>query len=199
MIRTFLFDLGNVLVHFSEEKMQNQMSQLFSPKDSSQPVVDLKMRQLFEMGKVSTTELYQYLAFRHDTQVPFPQMLTAYNEVFLPNHSIYPLVRKLHEQGYRLVLLSNTSEAHFSHILEKFPVLEWFHEHVLSYEVGSLKPQLGIFEVAVRAAACPAHECFFIDDSLENVTAARSLDIDAEQYTGTPQLLEALQQRGVEV
>jgi FMN phosphatase YigB (HAD superfamily) len=68
---------------------------------------------------------------------------------------------------------------------------------ILSYEVGSMKPDRAIYEAAIRRAGVAAHEVFFTDDRLENVEGALAAGIDAVQFVNADQLIADLQARGV--
>ncbi len=48
-------------------------------------------------------------------------------------------------KGYPLFLLSNTNALHFEYIQENYPVLKHFSHFILSYKVGSRKPEKGIY------------------------------------------------------
>ena len=95
--------------------------------------------------------------------------------------------------------MSNTNEAHFEFIRSKYGVVDYFDRHVLSYEVGSLKPDRKMFERAIEAADCPAEALFFTDDREENIIVARQLGIHAHQFESESGLVAALQDAGVEV
>ncbi|MFT4554626.1 MAG: FMN phosphatase YigB (HAD superfamily) [Chlamydiales bacterium] len=199
MINTIFFDLGNVLVKLSFEKLRSQLAEVFEiqPEDIDSPLFHNGLHDLYETGQINTEEFCQYLSLRCGKSIPHEAILKAFNEIFWPNTSIFPLVRSLNEQNKRLVLLSNVSEAHFFFIKEQYPVLEWFDDFVLSYKVGAKKPDPKIYEAALSVAQCPPEECFFIDDMAENVSSARKHNIDAEQYTDTPTLLKQLKARNV--
>lgn len=199
MINTIFFDLGNVLVKLSFDKLRKQLAEAFKidVQDVNAPLFENGLHNLYETGQINTDEFCQYLSLRCGKNLPNETILKAFNEIFWPNNSIFPLVRSLAEQNKRLILLSNVSEAHFTFIKEQYPVLEWFDDFVLSYEVGAKKPDSKIFEAALSVAQCSPEECFFVDDMIENVSSARNHNIDSEQYTDTPSLIEQLKSRNL--
>jgi putative hydrolase of the HAD superfamily len=100
---------------------------------------------------------------------------------------------------YRMVLLSNTNALHFGMIREWYPhLLRHFDALVLSYQVGAMKPHAAIFEAAVAAAGCAPEECFYTDDIVPYVEAARKQGIDGVVFESRDQLEEALRTRGIE-
>ena len=95
------------------------------------------------------------------------------------------------------MLLSNTNDIHFRFIRKHYPVLRHFDDFVLSYEVGVMKPDAGIYAEALRRAGVPPSECFFVDDKQVNVDAARKAGIDAVRFEGRERLESQLSERGI--
>src|SRR5262249_26358400 len=100
---------------------------------------------------------------------------------------------------YPLILVSNTNEAHIDYVRSHYRVLDYFDHRILSYEVGSLKPDREIFEHAIAVSGHPAESLFFTDDREENVLAAKRLGMQAHLFKTESQLVDALQQAGVEI
>jgi HAD superfamily hydrolase (TIGR01509 family) len=97
-------------------------------------------------------------------------------------------------RSYPLFLLSNTNALHFDYIQENYPVLKHFFQFILSYKVGSRKPEKGIYEYLLQQAGLPPEQILFIDDKMPFVAAAREHGIQAWQFTSR----EALQQQLIE-
>ena len=123
--------------------------------------------------------------------------MRAVSNIFRPNESIVPVLDQLKAAGLRLVLLSNTNVAHISFIKKRFDVLTRFDDCVLSYQVGAMKPDPPIYEVALQAIQCDPRECFYTDDIVENVERARGFGLQAEVFIDTQTLITHLTQRNV--
>lgn len=81
---------------------------------------------------------------------------------------------ELKSRGFSLGLISNaTSTTAF--IVAPLKLREYLQLLVFSYEVGSVKPDRGIFQAALRKAACMPQEALFVGDG-----ANRELDTAAE-------------------
>jgi putative hydrolase of the HAD superfamily len=80
---------------------------------------------------------------------------------------------------------------------EAYPMLGRFDDYILSYQVGALKPSAEIYREAIARAQCRPEECFFTDDILAYVEAAREQGIDAVQFLSLAQLESDLRTRGV--
>ena len=57
------------------------------------------------------------------------------------------------------------------HINRNFPFMRDFTAHILSYEVGAMKPGAKIYEVLENLAGCRGPEILYLDDRPENVDA----------------------------
>ena len=130
-------------------------------------------------------------------KLDFETLMRAVSDIFQPNDPVIEIALKLKSSGHRLFLLSNTCEAHFAFASSQFPFLKHFDGYVLSYEVGARKPEKKIYEKALEIAGCRNKECFYTDDVLPYIESARSLDIDAEQYTTPQELTQHLNARGI--
>ncbi len=201
MIRTIFFDMGNVLVHFSHEQMCEQIGTLCgrTGTDIRRLLFDSGLQADFERGRLSETDMHRQLESAVDRPLDFDALRRAASDIFRLNDSIVPVVDALKSQGFRLVLLSNTSVSHLNWVRQQYDVLERFDHLVTSYEAGAIKPEPPIFEAALAAAQCDPQECFYTDDIAEYVQTARTYGIDAEVFTDTPALAGHLAARGIEI
>lgn len=201
VIRTCLFDLGNVLVHFSHDRMCQQMGALCdrSATEIRRLLIESGLQDEFERGRVSESEFHQRFEQQVGETVDFDALRQAGADIFWLNEPMPSILDALKAAGVRLVLLSNTSVTHFEFVRQTFDVLDRFDEFVLSYRVGALKPDPVIFEAAIKTAGCDPEECFYTDDVAEYVEHARTLGLQAEQFTDAETLSLHLQSRGISV
>ena len=185
LIKTAIFDLGNVLVFFSFEKAFAQVSSLTGL--SSNAIQELLIRRelhgAYESGKISSEGIYNIFLQESPKSFTPQDFFFAVSDIFRPNDPIFPFLTELKKKGLRLVLLSNTSPAHYDFLTPRLPILDLFDAKILSFEVGALKPDPKIYSAAIEAAECSPQECFYTDDIFEYVLAARSHGIDAEIFT----------------
>ncbi|MEX2286760.1 MAG: HAD family phosphatase [Planctomycetaceae bacterium] len=201
MIRTLLFDLGNVLLHFSNERMCAQMGALCgkSADDIRCLLFDTGLQQHFERGAVSEDEFHRRFEQAVGAKVDLPALRLAASDIFELNTSMPPLLDTLKERGYRLVLLSNTCAAHYEFVAQSFDVLNRFDHHVVSFRVGAVKPEAAIFTAALEAIRCKPSECFYTDDIPAYVEAARRFGLQAEVFTDVATLRSHLAERGIDL
>ena len=199
VIQTCLFDMGNVLVHFSHERMCAQVAALCGRTEAElRPfLLDSGWYHDFECGLVSPDRFHAWFESTFKVKVDRQALARAASDIFTLNTPIVPVLDELKSLGYRLVLLSNTSVFHYEFIRDQFQVLKRFDDFVLSYEVQSMKPQPEIFQAALKTIKCSPPDCFYTDDIAPYVAAGRRHGLDAEIFTTVPELISQLHARGI--
>lgn len=107
------------------------------------------------------------------------------------------VLEALRVRGVRLYGLSNWPAESFPLARERFDFLAWFADIVISGEIGVIKPDPRIFEIALARFAADPARAVFIDDSAANANAAASLGIHAIHYTGSAALRDELAELGL--
>lgn len=200
MIRAILFDLGKVIIPFDFKRGYDRMAPHCNYAAAEIPerlrTCDLVHR--FESGQIEPRNFVSELCSILELRCDYDEFREIWGSIFLPETLIPESLLEALRARYRLVLLSNTNALHFELVEQQYPLLRHFHEHVLSYRVGAMKPSPKIFEAAVRAARCEPEECFFTDDIAAYVEGARQYGIDAVQFQTREQIEDELRKRGVE-
>ncbi len=196
MKKTIFFDLGNVLIFFDHKLMCKQVATLTGIDEKAITNLMLCHGDIYERGGISSQMLHEEINKNAKAPVPFKQLMDAVSNIFRPNPPVIALALELKKRGHPLFLLSNTCEAHFDFATSQFDFLKEFDGYVLSYEVQARKPEKKIFQKALEMAQCCPEDCFYTDDILSYIESARSLKIDAEQYTHPEALKTHLSSRG---
>ena len=128
MIRTILFDFGNVLSFFDHrraiEKLRRHTDR--EPTELALALYGGELEIAFENGQISTSR-YVSIA-REDGRLTcsHDEFIAAFVDIFTENSPITALVPAL-KKHHRLLLASNTNEAHFiayrkqfAHVLDLF-------------------------------------------------------------------------------
>lgn len=194
-IKTFFFDLGNVLVFFDHEKMHEQIAKLCGLDMGVTRTLLQTQLDAYERGALSSAELHGMLCDLSKKEIPWNKALHALSDIFKPNTEMIPIIQKLKSNNKKLFILSNTCAPHFEFLHASYPFLHLFDGYILSYEVGARKPEKKIFEHALKLS--DKEPCFYTDDIPEYVEAARSFQLDAEVFTTAQNLSKQLLKRGV--
>jgi glucose-1-phosphatase len=201
LLKTILFDLGNVLVHFSHALMCEQIGVVLNRTgaETRSFLIDSGLMWDFERGKIDEQDLLAAVQKEMGFHVPAVALSTACSNIFQLNEPVIPVIESLKRQGLRLVVLSNTSRWHVQWIRQKWDVLDHFDQLVLSYKVGAIKPEPMMYEAALKAIHCKPDECFYTDDIPAYVARGREFGLQAEVFTDVESLVRQLADRGVRV
>ena len=199
MLKTIIFDLGNVIVPLDFPAGAAAWSEAtgLEPDEIRRRMASVDHYRAYEAGELSTPKFQQAMEELMEVRLDETGFMNLWSSIFTyPTLVEADTLLKL-KQRYRLVLLSNTNDLHFRFIRRNYPIVELFDAYVLSYEVQSMKPAARIYQAAVEAARCGAGECFFTDDLAANIEAARAHGFEAEVFVDESTLLGHLAARGV--
>lgn len=200
MIKTVIFDLGQVIVPFDLERGFQALGKLYSlpPEQVGAKIASTDLMERFEKGFVASKDFHRALSALLGINTDYKHFCAAWNSIFLPETLIPEGLVAALRKRHRLLLLSNTNAIHFEMIRHNYPVLRLFDSYILSFEVGAMKPSPEIYRVAISSAGCLPGEIFYTDDRPDFVEAARREGIQAVQFQSLPQLEVALRAHGVD-
>jgi 2-haloacid dehalogenase len=116
----------------------------------------------------------------YDTE--WPQSISG------PIQPVVSVLKELHRQGVELFAISNWSSEKFELIRPRYDFFNLFREIVISGQVKMVKPDREIFHYLLEKIGRPAETCILIDDSADNIRAARSLGFQTIHYRQPGQL-----------
>lgn len=208
MLKAVLFDLGNVLIHFSHTRAFAQIAKLCN--ESPAIIKDFLNEQSqngslhwqYESGLLSTDDLHNRFSQQFTCQVSRPAFEHAISDIFWPNPIMEQCLAAVKNAGVRTVLVSNTNPAHVNFIQNHYDFWQWIDVAILSHEVGVCKPDPKIYDIALAAAECSAEDCLFVDDLLVNCNGAELAGISAfhfrnDDFRAPTRLYEAFAGRGL--
>ncbi len=112
---------------------------------------------------------------------------------------VVDILEELRAAGVRTFALSNWSRRTYDIAAPRFQFLEGFEAVVLSGDVGLTKPDPGIYWELLRIGRLRPEPTVFIDDSPDNVEAARRLGMFGIPFTDAPALRRELSDLGLPV
>lgn len=111
------------------------------------------------------------------------------------NTNLLKEIKKL-RKTYKIGLLSNVGTGFWKRF-SKEETQEYFDDVILSYQVGLVKPDPEIFELAASRLGVEVSECVFVDDDERNVAAAKSCGMRGVTYEWGMNIEEVLKAAGV--
>ncbi len=199
MIRAILLDLGKVIVPFDFSIGYREMERRcgLTVEGIRERIRGTGLVPRFETGEIEPHDFVERLCAALEAPMSYEEFCRIWSSIFSKETLIPDAFLKALKASYRLILVSNTNAIHFEMIRETYPLLRHFDAFILSFEVGAMKPSPVIFQAAIKAAGCPAEECFFTDDIREYVEAAQACGIDAVPFEGFPELVREMEKRGI--
>ena len=199
--KNIVFDIGGVLADFN-------VNGFLSSKGFDAGMIKRILKAsvmtpywgAFERGEITEEETLQGFAtvdpeIANELRVAFSSvagMLT------MRDYAI-PLVRSLKAAGYHVFYLSNYSKKAYDECGESLAFMPYMDGGLVSFRVGKTKPDPAMYRQFLAEFGLDAGECVFVDDTPENVVAARELGflgVEFESYDG---LVAKLREFGVEL
>lgn len=196
MIRAVISDLGKVILWFDNDIFIRKLA-ASSPVPADRIKAAARWNRdllvAFDKGLLSPAEFHRRVATAVGSDIARDDFFAIYNDIFTPNPPALDALRSAKAAGRTLILLSNTDVERFGFVRRRFPEVLFFDDYVLSYEVGMVKPEPGIYLEAARRAGSAPGECVFIDDLPENVAAAEETGMAGIVYTAGVDLAAVLE------
>ncbi|WP_375238173.1 HAD-IA family hydrolase [Aurantibacter sp.] len=178
MIKTLVFDFGDVFINLDKEGAHKNALEAFGLDELPEDFIAINT--LYEQGFIPT---YEFLEFYEGN---FPELSrkdikSIWNYIILdfPKHRLEWLQELKASKKYQLILLSNTNELHIDFIKENISFYnefkDCFDKFYLSHEINMRKPDNTIYEFVLEDNNLKAKECVFIDDTTENTESAFDL------------------------
>lgn len=179
MIKTLIFDFGDVFLTLNKSATQRHLDQHNIPHNDKHLS---KVNTDYEKGLIPTSEFIQYYTKRFP-QLTITTFKTAWNSILVDfPESRLKFLKELKSSGrFRLVLLSNTNALHIDWVKTNIPVFDefkaCFDQFYLSHDIHLRKPESEIFEFVLHQNQLNPAETLFIDDTLEHTLSAKELGI----------------------
>lgn len=180
MIKTIIFDFGNVFINLDIEAAHKHALETFQIESLSEEM--LGFNSFYEQGLISTDEFLEFYA-ENFPKLSKEALIDIWNFMLkdFPENRLN-FLKTLHQSSnYKLILLSNTNELHINYVKEHVAFYQefknYFDAFYLSHEINLVKPNQDIFEFVLNKNKLKAEECLFIDDNEDNIKTANELKI----------------------
>ncbi|MBI2564981.1 HAD family hydrolase [Candidatus Woesearchaeota archaeon] len=186
MIKAILFDFWGTLVE----------NGTYSPLRQSYEILRARMRfgdfvAIFEDVLMTKSYPDQTAAFTEVLKVfkvPIKQLIidkliAVWNKNIIlakPYEETIEVLQKLKEKEFKLAIVSNTPSFSIEQVLDKYDMKQYFDGFFLSYKLGVLKTNVGMFSTAIQTLNVSKEEVIMVGDSLEtDIAGAQKAGIRA--------------------
>ncbi len=196
MINLVMFDLGGVVVNFSESMYVEYISKKFGIPLNKAMAIKRDLPKL-EVGGMTVMEYKKRVI--HILQLS-PGTNIEWNAAFIKlastNKKVEALARSLHKR-YKTALITNISASRYYSALKYKFDKSVFDRRFTSYGMRIRKPNPEIYNRVLSSMKAKAEESVFIDNRLENVRGAESVGIYGIVFKSYGQLVGDLAKLGV--
>ncbi|MTI33456.1 HAD family hydrolase [Xanthovirga aplysinae] len=201
-IKNIIFDLGGVIINIDQQLAFHKFSGLagcsFTEfKHRMQQSGFINVLQNYERGLITSKDFRAQLCQSIGRKIDDEFLDIAWNSMLLdiPSERLELLLGL--RKNFKLVLLSNTNKIHhdeFISILKKksgkADFSSYFDRVYYSFQMQKIKPEVEIFEQVLQEQSWEANETLFIDDNIENISAAEFLGIKTLHINGDGVLMK---------
>lgn len=181
--KNYIFDLGGVVVNIDMDRVYKGLHDLGIDNQSAEELRIICDQ--YQLGQISSDAFCHEVCSLAKGNATPEQVRDIWVSVDQGvDLSKLETISRLH-LDHNVFLLSNTNELHWLQILNHdfiangYKQDDLFHRVFLSQEMGLAKPGREIFLHVLSEAGISAEETLFIDDTKENIDAAKSCGIDA--------------------
>jgi putative hydrolase of the HAD superfamily len=197
MIRTVIFDLGNVLISFIP-------SEYLKKRNYPSTIRNIILTDIFQSeewkkldnGDIAVNEAIDSIALR--SALRREEIALVFNfraDIMFPLDDNVRLLPELKKQGFGVYYLSNFPLDIFEEVKNDYYFFRHFDGGIISSEVKLSKPDARIFRYFIDKYSLNAGECLYIDDIEENVRVAESMGMQGMLTYGSSKIAPLLEEK----
>ncbi len=175
-MKAVIFDLGNVLIHYDHQATCAGLAAVCQMDAQAIRLLLAEVGHDAGLGKLDLNDLHRFLQERAGATPDLDSFWVALCAGMSRNEPALAYAVELQQRpDVTVAVISNTNDGHVLWLDEHAPELAEFDLVMMSNEVGLLKPDAEIFELALKLLDLPASHAIFVDDLSANVEAAQAL------------------------
>ena len=192
-IRAVYFDLGGVIVRTGDREPRAKLAERLgmSYEELAKAVFENESSRRASLGAVSPQEHWADVIQR--LGLPPSEADSVRQEFFAGDTLDLDLINFLRSlrPKYRTGLLSNAWSDMREYLVSQ-KIDDAFDQLIISAEVGIMKPDARIYQLALEKLGVAPAEAVFVDDFAVNIEGARAVGMYTIQFTRLSQTLEEL-------
>ncbi|MDE5933584.1 MAG: HAD family phosphatase [Lachnospiraceae bacterium] len=199
MIRTIIFDIGNVLADFTWEAHYRRFGYTGSRLERlTKATVKNDAWNEYDRGALSDEEVLQkFIDSDPEMEADIRKCLANVEGMVARNDYAIPWIQELKQKGYQTLYLSNFSEKAARECAKALDFLPYMDGGILSWQEKVIKPMPEIYQLLIDRYQLIPEECVFMDDTQKNLTGAEAFGIHTILFKNQEQAREELRRLGV--
>ena len=200
MIKTIIFDIGNVLADF-------RWKDFYIDKGYSGEVLERLCNATvggpdwfeYDRGVLTDEEmLKRFIKNDPEMEPVIREALSDTRDMVRMRDYAIPWIQELKDKGYQVLFLSNFPEKLRHECEDELIFVSYTDGGIFSYEDKVIKPEATIYLLFLHRFGLKAEECVFLDDSKRNIDGAAALGFNTILFTDRESALLELKALGVE-
>ncbi|MDZ7671782.1 MAG: HAD family phosphatase [Halanaerobiales bacterium] len=177
MIKNVVFDLGNVLLEFTPEKIVDDYVLKESKKEAIYDnIFNSKEWIMLDKGTISQKQATRRFVDRQpNNKNEIIKIMDNWISYLKPINKNISVLKDLANKEINLYILSNFHEKAFLEVKQKYDFFDLFDGKVVSFQVNIIKPEDKIYKTLISKYQINPQNTLFIDDSFNNIKAANKL------------------------
>ena len=193
ILRAIFFDLGGVILRTEYQAPRERLAERLNMtyEDINKIVFESETARKASLGEVRVDEHWRAVMRR--LRLPASEAETIRAEFFagdVIDRDLLNFIRSLRPR-YKTGVISNAWGDMRDYIV-KHQFDDAFDTLIISAEIGMMKPQPEIYQLALKQAQVEAKEAAFVDDTPKNVEAANALGMHGILFRDPAQVEENL-------
>jgi epoxide hydrolase-like predicted phosphatase len=194
-IRAVFFDFGGVIMRTEYQSPRQQLAEKFNLDydEIDQAVFGTQSARRASLGEI--TEQAHWTEVLKRFKQPLSEMQTFIDAFFggdVIDRSLVETIRGLRGR-FHTGLISNAWSGLRDYLIKE-KILDVFDSIVISAEVGVVKPEAEIFNLALERAKVRAAEAIFVDDVAENIKGCEKVGMKGLLFKDPQESLRQLNQ-----
>ena len=182
-IQKVIFDVGQVLVKFNPRNLfikilKDEEKVDFFLKNICTWEWHIQQDLIYDTSKAAEPVIKKYPEYKEAIEAFYGRFLEMIDSVHQEN---VDLALNLKQKGYPIYLLSNFPGDQFEKYRLQNSFLDEFDDRIISGDVGLAKPDIKIYQLAIKKFNLNPEESLFIDDKIENTRGAEQIGIKTIQ------------------
>jgi epoxide hydrolase-like predicted phosphatase len=194
-IKAVIWDIGGVIMRTEDQAPRAELAEELGVTRVylNELVFDGEQGTRAQIGEISRMELWDYV--RSELQLApgeYPDLHERFFGGDVLDTDLVDFIRSL-KPRFKIGIISN-AWSQIEEALVEWGINDAFEVVVGSGDVGIMKPDPRIFQIALERLSVEPSEAVFVDDFIQNVSGAQALGIAAIRFQSRDQVIRELEQ-----
>ena len=190
-MKNIIFDLGGVILKGKAKDVLNKLNT--TEEEYNELVKFFDNWYNLDTDKETIEDKFNSCNFSDSIISKYKDILLKYYELRDLNLELIDLIKELKKNNKVYILSDNSKDAS----LYYKSVLNDLDGYVFSYEYKTIKREEKLFDIFLDKYKLEPKDCYFIDDTNENILVANSKGINGILYTSNEEIINYFKERGI--